>query len=138
MKTYYVYEIYNSMGTVEYVGETIDPKSRLKAHTRRQNGKFYKRQDIAMYIVAEFTDRKVALELEGQLKQEHGLEWTERIWSKRGSLFWKSCRRLTMDQAKEIRSLYETRKYTDYILAQSYGVSRNCIRQLLNKKTYIE
>jgi predicted GIY-YIG superfamily endonuclease len=83
MKTYSVYELYNSMGTVEYVGESSRPKVRFIEHTKnkptcRGHGKFYGRPDITMNIVAEFQDRKEAMKLEGELKLQYGLEWTEK------------------------------------------------------------
>ena len=78
MKTYKVYELINSIGTVEYVGETTLSHTRLRQHTRCVNGKFYGRQDLVMNIVAEFNNRAEARQLEGRLKLEHGLEWTER------------------------------------------------------------
>lgn len=83
MKTYKVYEIYNSLGTVEYVGETGNRiEGRLYDHTRRKptqsgRGKFYGRTDLFIHLVAEFDNRKEALALEGVLKKEYGLEWTE-------------------------------------------------------------
>jgi len=82
MKTYKVYEIINSMGTVEYVGETFRSlESRMYDHKRKpvgNNGKFYGRNDVMIYQVAEFNNRADAKALEGQLKIEYGLEWTER------------------------------------------------------------
>ena len=44
---YYIYEIVNLLGTVEYVGETNNPKLRFINH-KCKNGLFYKRQDILM------------------------------------------------------------------------------------------
>lgn len=80
MKTWKVYELINSMGTVEWVGETYRPEYRMCQHIKwkSSNGKFYGRQDLIMNIVAEFNNRKEARNLEGQLKLEYGLEWTER------------------------------------------------------------
>jgi predicted GIY-YIG superfamily endonuclease len=82
MKTYYVYELINLYGTVEYVGETIRPNIRMKEHINSKpefgNGKFYGRQDLVMNIVSVFDDRKKALELEEKLKKDYGMEITER------------------------------------------------------------
>ena len=83
MKTYKVYEIYNSLGIVEYVGETRNTiESRFYDHTRRKptqsgRGKFYGRSDMFVRLVDQFNNRKDALALEGSLKQNYGLEWTE-------------------------------------------------------------
>jgi hypothetical protein len=85
MKTYKVYEIINSMGIVEHVGETSRSiKSRMYDHKRKpvegqSFGKFYGRNDIIVHQVAEFNSRKEARNLEGQLKLEYGLEWTEKV-----------------------------------------------------------
>ena len=80
--THYVYELINLYGTVEYVGESKNPYIRFRQHTKwkpnRANGKFYRRQDIMLNIVASFNNRKEALTLEGKLKIEYGLEWTEK------------------------------------------------------------
>ena len=82
MKKHYVYELINFMGTVEDVGETIKPKLRMYQHTKNKRGsgcgKYYGRQDLVMNIVAEFDNRKDALLLEGKLKLEYGLPWTEK------------------------------------------------------------
>jgi predicted GIY-YIG superfamily endonuclease len=81
MKQYYVYELINHYGTIEYVGETTIPKIRMNKHTKAKpgfgNGKFYGRQDLIMNIVAVFDNRKQARELEGKLKLDYGMEWTE-------------------------------------------------------------
>ena len=82
MKKYYVYELINSLGTVEYVGCTYRPKYRFNQHTKRKpslgHGKFYGRQDLTMHIVKEFHIRKEAFLFEGELKLSHGMEWTEK------------------------------------------------------------
>jgi len=90
MKKWYVYEILNQNDEVEYVGETIDPERRWGQHTTRLKSKFYLRKyDCRMNIVAEFTNRKAALELEGKLKQQYGLKWEEKEravqWRMKGS-----------------------------------------------------
>ena len=78
---YYVYELINHYGTVEYVGETKRPKQRFIEHTKRKPGKgigmFYGRQDLIMSTVASFDNRNEARELEGKLKLEYGMEHTE-------------------------------------------------------------
>ena len=82
MKNYYVYELINLMGSVEYVGETLNPKNRLYQHTKCKpspgNGKYYGRQDLIMNIVEEFANRKDALRLETELKSLYGLPTTEK------------------------------------------------------------
>jgi predicted GIY-YIG superfamily endonuclease len=82
MKKHYVYELINLYGTIEDVGETTRLKTRMCEHTKKKpghgNGKFYGRQDLIMNVVAEFDTRKEALELEGKLKLEYGIPWSER------------------------------------------------------------
>ena len=78
MKKHYVYEIVNLMGTVEYVGETINPKNRFQSHkcSRISNGsgKFYKRSDVFMNIVCEFDNRKDAYDYQCKLQKEYGFK----------------------------------------------------------------
>ena len=88
MKIWYVYELYNLAGTIEWVGETINPKSRLYSHTKRKhhptngNGKFYGRTDITMNIVAQFDNRPDAWKYQCQLQKEHGLQTDGEAYSK--------------------------------------------------------
>jgi len=78
MKKYYVYELYNQMGTVEYVGETTNPSHRMRQHTKYKrkggHGKFYNRLDIKMHIVKEFDNRKEAWDYQCKLQNEYGLD----------------------------------------------------------------
>jgi predicted GIY-YIG superfamily endonuclease len=78
MKTHYVYELYNLLGTIEYVGHTINAKSRLYSHTKAKPGngcgKFYGRTDISMNIVKGFDNRKDAFQYQCQLQEQYGLE----------------------------------------------------------------
>lgn len=72
MKKYYVYELVNLMGTIEYVGETTNPKNRFQSHKFKGN-KFYKRADITMNIVNEFPTKKEAWKHQCELQTEYGL-----------------------------------------------------------------
>ena len=78
---YYVYELINSLGTIEYVGCTYRPKNRFNEHTKNKpspgSGKFYGREDLIMYIVKDFDNVKDARLYEGELKLSYGMEWTE-------------------------------------------------------------
>ena len=78
----YVYELINTLGTVEYVGETETPEIRFRQHTRtkpghRGHGNFYGRQDLTLNIVSGPLSKQEAKQLEGKLKKEYGFEWTE-------------------------------------------------------------
>jgi len=82
MKKYYVYELINLMGSVEYVGRTKNPKNRLYQHTKfkpskTNKGLFYGRQDIIMNIVKEFDNVTEASQLEGKLKLSYDMRYSE-------------------------------------------------------------
>ena len=135
---HYVYELRNSENQVEYVGYTTKPKSRLYQHTRvlpghNGSGKFYGRTDIILNIVHETHDKREATELEGKLKISHGFDWTERGCY---SAIENRSRKLTHDQAIEIRSKYVPRKYTMMKLAKEYNVSYKTVHQIIKEQTY--
>jgi hypothetical protein len=84
MKKYYVYEIVNLMGSVEYVGETSHPKQRLSNHKSKLRspgcGRFGNRFDIFMNIVKEFDNKVDAFNYQCDLQKQYGLKPdTERI-----------------------------------------------------------
>ena len=136
----HVYVLKDQHGEVVYVGETKQPNYRFKQHTRypkcdrNSNGKFYG-QNLTMEIVKSFVDPKDALAYEAKLKRQYGFEVTERKWIPYGP---KKTRKLTIEQAREIRAKYIPRKYTQDMLAKEYGVSRIIIVGILNNKTYKE
>jgi predicted GIY-YIG superfamily endonuclease len=78
MKKYYVYEIVNLMGSVEYVGETCNPKGRLANHKSKSrtpgSGRFGNRSDIFMNIVKEFDNKTDAFNYQCDLQKEYGLK----------------------------------------------------------------
>jgi predicted GIY-YIG superfamily endonuclease len=88
MKTYKVYELINSIGTVEYVGVTMNPEIRWRQHVistpKAGNGMFHGRFDLSINIVKELNSRKEAMLEEGILKQSYGMEWTELTGAIRG------------------------------------------------------
>jgi predicted GIY-YIG superfamily endonuclease len=73
MKKYYVYEIVNLMGTIEYVGETATPKRRWHDH-HKPSGRFGNRSDVFMSIVCEFDNRKEAFNYQCELQEQYGFE----------------------------------------------------------------
>jgi hypothetical protein len=94
-KKHYVYELYNSAGTVEYVGETINPTLRFYRHTKlkpinrfgRKNygtGKFYGRQDIFMQVTKEFNTKQKAFNFQCMLQAWYGLETDREIQLRNG------------------------------------------------------
>lgn len=70
---FYVYELVNSLGTIEYVGETTNIESRLKNHLSK-SGKFYARTDITINVVSEFDNRKDAFNYQCELQKQYGFE----------------------------------------------------------------
>jgi predicted GIY-YIG superfamily endonuclease len=73
---HYVYEIYDFYGSVVYVGETADPKTRKRVHTSTKAKSRFPGHHF--HIVKAFDNRQEAREYEGILKIEYGIEWTER------------------------------------------------------------
>jgi predicted GIY-YIG superfamily endonuclease len=79
MKNYYVYEIVNLMGTIEYVGMTSNIKKRTQQHFKKKpsknhrHGKFYQRSDVFLFVAAEFKSKREALDFENKLTQEYRL-----------------------------------------------------------------
>ena len=71
-KIWHVYELYNLVGTIEWVGETINPKYRFIQHTKKKAGKFYGRTDISMHIVKLFDNGKEAWDYQCELQKEYG------------------------------------------------------------------
>jgi len=94
-KTHYVYELYNLEGTIEYVGETINPKKRFVKHIKTKpinkfgrnnygSGKFYGRQDIFMHIAKEFDTKEKAFNFQCMLQAVYGLETDREIQLRNG------------------------------------------------------
>jgi predicted GIY-YIG superfamily endonuclease len=72
MKKHYVYELVNLMGTVEYVGETNNPRLRYNSH-KCKSGNFYKRADIILNVAKEFYNKNEAWDYQCLLQNEYGL-----------------------------------------------------------------
>ena len=95
--------------------------------------------------------RSEARKLEKELKLHYGLEWTEgaggkiqgkitgKIYGKiYGKINGESRRKLTMEDAREVRRLYATGEYYQQGLADLFGVAQTNISQIVRNKTYIE
>jgi predicted GIY-YIG superfamily endonuclease len=79
---WYVYQIVNEMGEVEYVGKTATPKRRWSQHTAKERyssgqGLFGNRTDVKFEIIKEFVNERTAELYEMQTKLELGLPVTE-------------------------------------------------------------
>lgn len=93
MKKWYVYELVNLMGSVEYVGETSNLKDRIYTHLKRKpdnygRGKFYGRNDIIINIAAEFDNKKQAFSHQCKLQKEYGLISDNEKLAENGSKGW--------------------------------------------------
>ena len=87
---YYVYELINHYGTVEYVGESKNPYIRFRQHTKskyephRSMGIFHGRQDLILNVVSVYDNHKDALNLEAKLKKDYGFALTEKLGKIKG------------------------------------------------------
>jgi hypothetical protein len=57
-------------------------------------------------------------------------------WSKIGTISANKRRKLTYDQAKDIRQYYSEKKYSQHQLAQMYKVSQGIITQIIRNLSY--
>jgi predicted GIY-YIG superfamily endonuclease len=134
MKNYYVYEIVNLVGSVEYVGSTGNPKQRWYMHKTkpvlgRKIGKFHKRQDVFMNLVSVHATRKEARLEEMRLQKFWGFETEDE--KQRGSK--NSNSKLTETQVKKVKKMLEE-KIPQRIIAGKFNVSQRIIT-CINKKT---
>ncbi len=131
---YYVYELVNLMGGVEYVGKTKRPKIRFYEHTELKlnghgNGKFYKRQDISMHIVATYATEEEALQTEYELQKFWGFPTDRSKNTKNGQY------KLTEDQVREIKILL-TQKISRAEIARRFGVAPATISFIKQGKSW--
>tara|TARA_R110002167_G_C12145123_1_gene600690 strand:- start:80 stop:484 length:405 start_codon:yes stop_codon:yes gene_type:complete len=130
----YVYLLKDGNNKVVDVGESQNPKGRLRDKTKcislvnKGCTNFYGRTDITHEVVSSWPTRKQALVEEKRLKLLHGLQSTEEHRGKP--------RKLTMAQAEEIRSKYVPYKYNGVMLAKEYGVSTLVIHKIIHNQTY--
>ena len=128
----YVYELINSVGTVEYVGETIDPKRRMWQHVKDVNGKFTGRLDLHMHIVDSFETKKEAYEFQIELQKFWELQTDKERMARKGENNPKTV--LTDEQVREIRNRYVRGKGAE--LGREFGVSRMVIGKIANRRSF--
>ena len=132
-----VYELQDAIGTVIDVGYTCRPEKRMYQHTKTKpgkgTGKYYGRTDLKMVIVSEHFTRKEAAQAEIALKSQHGLEPIEHLNGVRNG---KLNRKLTMEQAEEIRAKYVPWKYTLDKLAKEYGINSATVHGIIHYHYY--
>ena len=79
MKKWYVYELINLMGTIEWVGESCRPIERFANHINHKPkkgngiGLFYGRCDLSIHIVKSFVSKKEAYAYQIELQKQYGL-----------------------------------------------------------------
>ena len=111
---WYIYELVNLMGGVEWVGCTIDTERRFNQHTKKHpnsrsgsrnngHGRFYGRLDMSMHIVAIYASKAEALLAEHELQIFWELETDKSKRSMAGSKNGRA--KLTEDQVRQIKSL---------------------------------
>lgn len=136
---YYVYELVNLLGTVEYVGQTIRPKIRFYEHTTHQpsksagKGRFLGRQDISMHIVGTCATEAEALQAEYNLQIFWDLPTDRSKCGPRGEN--AASAKLTETQVKEIKKLLVL-KIKQRVLADLFNVSVTSISNIKKEKTW--
>ncbi len=145
MKKWYVYELVNLMGTVEYVGESINPKRRLYQHTKEKpspvggKGRFYGRDDIFINIVKEFDNKKDAWNYQCELQNQYGLFSDRQLQIEKAKLATKTQfkSKLSIDDKNEIRKMYKPHHpiYGRLPLAKKYNVWPATITNIIKQKT---
>tara|TARA_R110000772_G_C12989438_1_gene406834 strand:- start:96 stop:512 length:417 start_codon:yes stop_codon:yes gene_type:complete len=135
-----LYDLVDQEDQTVYVGVSKHLKIRLREHTlykpypKSGRGKFYGRTDLDIITVNSYSTKKEALMAEGARKLSLGMEWEER----NGQLAKKySLRKLTQEQAEQIRHKHIPREYTIKKLAKEYNVSRQAISNILKNITYV-
>ncbi len=135
---YYVYEMVNLLGTVEWVGKTDNPTRRFIQHTKwiplskNRNGRFYKRQDVFMNVVKEFEIKKEALRYEYFLQEFWGFV-PENLKTPRGESHGRSI--FTEEQIRQIRKLCSQGNSCSYV-AKIYNTTKSTIGKIKNKKAW--
>ncbi len=144
MKNYYVYEIVNLVGTVEYVGSTNIPSLRFIQHTKWKpgnHGKFYQRQDIFMNLVSAHPTKKEAKAEEIKLQKYWGfLSEDEKVSiSTKGKSKNKGTKnpqsKLTEQDVRKIKKMLEN-KIQIVKIAKIFNVSVSPISSIKHKKSW--
>lgn len=111
-------------------GRTLSKETRLKI-SEAQRGK----------TLSTKHKENISQSLIGEKNPFYGKTHTEESKKKmskkrKGELAWNS--KLTLEQVYEIRKKYIPRKYSQYKLAEEYGVTRGCIGMIINNKSWRE
>jgi predicted GIY-YIG superfamily endonuclease len=128
----HVYELINTQGIAEHVGETENIKRRFYQHTTSKTGKFYGRTDLFLRVVNSFDTKKEAYEFQNELQKFWGLTPDNRKMARIGEENPKT--KLTNEQVIEIRKRYVKGKGAE--LGREFGVSRIVIGRIVNKRSF--
>lgn len=143
---YYVYELINLMGGVDYVGHSDNPSHRMKQHLSKPNsnqtghGKFYRRQDIFMHIVSSFKTKKEALQEEYKLQVYWGLTTDRSKWGNRKKISTNKggknkMAKINEEDVRRIKILFN-KGFSDSEIALMFNVSRPNINLIRNNKAW--
>ena len=77
MKTYKVYKLANTEGTIEYIGQSKNPLFRFKYNHLKD--RFKGRYDLSIHIIKEFDNLTDALNYECEMKTKYGFKCTEKL-----------------------------------------------------------
>lgn len=132
---YYVYELINLMGGVDYVGHSDNPNGRFIQHTQRKPqgrsiGKFYGRQDLLVNIVSAHPTRTEAKREEMRLQKFWGFKTEdEKNRSNQKNL------KLTEDKVKEIKVLLQ-QEIPQREIAKRFGISKRSVLFIKQGKSW--
>lgn len=138
---WYVYELVNLLGTVEYVGQTIRPKIRFYDHTKREQrpdnwfGKFFGRQDISMHIIGSYATKAEALKAEYDLQIFWGLPLDGYTRTKKTQGSKNASAKLDEDQVRQIKSLL-AQKISGREIARKFKIGETTIHKIKNGQAW--
>lgn len=145
---YYVYELINLLGTVEYVGHSSKPKWRFYQHIKvkpksKGHGMFYLRQDLSINLVSIHENKIEALREEIKLQKFWGFEteYEKRSKAQKGQRREKIegeknlSSKLTLEQIKEIKFLL-SQGVSGAELGRKFCVSKVQISRIKNGKSW--
>jgi len=139
---YYVYELINLQGTVEYVGQSKRPKVRFLQHTKYNpgtslHGRFLGRQDLILNVVSCYETKAEVLQAEYELQKFWGLpcdkEKAVGLSVNAGSK--NTWAKLNEDQVKEIKRLI-SQNYKLTEIAKKFKVTHGSIGNIKSGKTW--
>jgi predicted GIY-YIG superfamily endonuclease len=137
MTKYYVYELVNLMGGIEYVGKTTNPKYRFYQHVKRTLGRgqglFHKRLDISMHIVSIHETNKEALQSEYDLQVHWGFTPDKLKFGRIG--LQNKTAKLREEEIIQIKKLLQL-KIPRWKIAEKFNISKTTITHIKQNKVW--